>query len=186
MKVIDIKKIHDGKFIKNYLLTYLNKEDKEKKYEIVSHKELSSVEDLGKSSSGCVIVAVRDNHLLLLKEFRVPVNKYVYNLCAGRIENGETLEDCVRRELYEETGLKLKGIIKILPAAYASVSISDISNTLVFVNVEGEISDHTSDNEEIAARFYSREEVMNLVMNEPFSSRAQSVAYFFATGSEFK
>jgi len=48
------------------------------------------------------------------------------------------------------------------------------------VEADGNISDHTSDNEEIEAAFYTKEEVKELLETEMFSSRAQMVAYFFA------
>ena len=47
MKLLELKKVRDGKYLKNYELTYLNKAGREKKYEIVSRKELHSKEDLG-------------------------------------------------------------------------------------------------------------------------------------------
>ena len=38
------------------------------------------------------IIALYKGKLLLLREFRMAVNDYVYNLVAGRIEPGETLK----------------------------------------------------------------------------------------------
>lgn len=43
--------------------------------------------------------------------------------------------------------------------------------------------DHTSENEQIDSRFYTREEVRELIQTEQFSSRAQLAAYFFALGA---
>lgn len=180
MKLIKMEKVKDGRYLKNYELTYVNKAGHEKKYEIVSRKELSGVDDIGKKVSGLSIAAVNDKKLLLLKEFRMGVNKTVYNLCAGMLEKDETLEECVSRELYEETGLSVKRIIDILPASYAAVAISDTKTHIVFVEAEGEFSDHTSENEWIEAGFYSREEVASLLKTAEFSSRAQMIAYFFS------
>ena len=182
MKLIKMEKVKDGKYLKNYELTYRNKEGKEKTYEIVSRKELSGIEDIGQKVSGLSIAAVNGDKLLLLREFRMGVNKIVYNLCAGMIEEGESLEQCIRRELYEETGLQVKRIIDILPASYAAVAISDTKTSIVFVEAEGEFEDHTSDNEWIEAGFYTKEEVRELLKNAEFSSRAQIIAYFFARG----
>lgn len=182
MRLVKMEKVRDGKYLKNYELTYINKAGKEKKYEIVSRKELSGVEDIGAKVSGLSIAAVNGGKLLLLKEFRMGVNKTIYNLCAGMLEKEETLEECVARELYEETGLSVKRIIDILPASYAAVAISDTKTHIVFVEAEGEFSDHTSDNEWIEAGFYSREEVVELLKTVEFSSRAQVIAYFFSKG----
>ncbi|MCR5282343.1 MAG: NUDIX hydrolase [Lachnospiraceae bacterium] len=181
MKLIKMEKVRDTKYLKNYELTYENKSGKQKIYEIVSHRELSDPSQLGQKCSGLSIVARCHGRLLLLREFRMGVNRYVYNLCAGMIEEGESIEDCIRRELYEETGLSLKKIEKILPPAYAAVSITDIVNQIAFVEAEGEITDaHTSDNEEIRAAFYTPQEVERLLETEMFTSRCQVVAYQFA------
>lgn len=182
MKLIKMEKVKDGKYLKNYELTYRNKAGKEKTYEIVSRKELSGIEDIGQKVSGLSIAAVNGDKLLLLREFRMGVNKIVYNLCAGMLEEGESLEQCIRRELYEETGLQVKRIIDILPASYAAVAISDTKTSIVFVEAEGEFEDHTSDNEWIEAGFYTKEEVGELLKTAEFSSRAQIIAYFFARG----
>lgn len=182
MELIKFEKVRDGKYLKNYELTYRNKAGKEKKYEMVSRRELSGLEDIGKKPSGVSIVATCDDKLLLLHEFRMGVNRTVYNLCAGMIEPDESIEECIARELYEETGLKVKRIKKILPPSYAAVAISDTTTYIAFAEVEGNFEDHTSDNEQIDAGFYTKDEVKKLLETEPFSSRAQMAAYAFTEG----
>lgn len=179
MEFINFQKVKDGKYLKNYEITYLNKAGREKTYEIVSRRELAGIEDVGGKPSGVSIVATCQGRLLLLHEFRMGVNRKIYNLCAGMINDGETIEECIARELYEETGLSVKQITKILPPSYAAVAISDTTTYIAFAEVEGDLEDHTSDNEEIDAHFYSRQEVAHLLETESFSSRAQMAAFFF-------
>lgn len=180
MKLLQLEKVRNGKYLKNYELAYENKNGSIKKYEIVSHAELTSIDDIGKKVSGVSIVAFYEGKLLLLKEFRMGVNRYIYNLCAGMKEPNETIEECIKRELHEETGLYVKKIIDILPPSFAAVALSDIQNQVAFVQVEGNLSDkYLSQNEDIYARFYTREEVARLLEEEKFSSRAQVIAYFF-------
>lgn len=181
MKLLHLKKVKDGKYLKNYELTYLNKKEKEKVYEIVSRHEIPDEKSLGTIVSGVSIVAYCEDRLLLLREFRMGVNHYVYNLCAGMLESGESMEECIRRELYEETGLKLKKVLQILRPSYSAVAISDIKTQIAFVEAEGGFEDHTSDNEMIEAGFYNKEEVWELLQTEDFSSRAQMAAYAFVT-----
>ncbi len=182
MELLKFEKVRDGKYLKNYELTYRNKAGREKKYEMVSRRELSGIEDVGGKPSGVSIVATFDDRMLLLHEFRMGVNRTVYNLCAGMLEPGESIEECVSRELYEETGLKVKKIKKILPPSFAAVAISDTTTYIAFVEAEGDFEDHTSENEQIEARFYTKEEIRQLLETEVFSSRAQLAAYFFAEG----
>lgn len=179
MKFINLEKVHDGKYLKNYELSYINKAGKEKKYEIVSRKELTEAADIGKKVSGISMAVTMGDKLLLLKEFRMGINKNIYNLVAGMIEDGETLEQCAARELYEETGLTLKEIKEILPPSYSAVAISDTKTNIVFVEAMGELSDHTSENEMIEAAFYTKHQVKKLLQTEEFSSRCQIIAYYF-------
>lgn len=179
MELLGMEKVKDGKYLKNYELTYINKAGKEKKYEIVSRSEITGPEAIGQRMSGVSIVAYHEDKMLLLREFRMGVNRFVYNLCAGMINDGESLEECIQRELYEETGLNIKKIRCILPPSFAAVAFSDVKTQIAFVDVEGSFEDHTSENEQITACFYNKEEVRELLETEEFSSRAQIAAYFF-------
>lgn len=184
MKLLDMELVKDGRYLKNYELTYRNKAGREKKYEIVSRSVISGPEALGKRVSGVSIVAYHEDKMLLLKEFRMGVNRFIYNLCAGMMNEGESLEECIQRELYEETGLGVRKIRSILPPSFAAVAFSDVKTQIAFVDAEGTFEDHTSENEQIVADFYTREEVRELLETEEFSSRAQMAAYFFCNGSE--
>ena len=185
MKFVKLEKVKDGKYLKNYELTYINKAGREKKYEIISRKELNNVEDIGRAPSGVSIIVTRGEKMLLLHEFRMGVNKKIYNLCAGMIEKDETIEECITRELLEETGLKPKKIKHILPPSYSAVAISDTKTYIAFVEAEEESADCIlSENEDIEAAFYTREEVMQLLQTQEFSSRAQLAAFYFACGKE--
>ena len=166
MKLLRLQKVKDGKYLKNYELTYLNKKGKEKVYEIVSRNDIPDTESIGKRVSGVSIVAYCGDRMLLLREFRMGVNHDVYNLCAGMIEEGESMQ--------------VKRILQILKPSFAAVAFSDVKTQIAFVEVEGAFEDHTSENEMIEAKFYTKEEVRELLETEEFSSRAQIAAYFFA------
>ena len=184
MELISLQKVKDGKYLKNYELKYLNKAGREKNYEIVSRQDLKDVSDLGKRASGVSIVATMDQKFLLLKEFRMGVNKEIYNLCAGMMEENESIEDCIRRELFEETGLRVKEIKAILPPSFAAVAISDVTTYIAFVEAEGTLCfENCSENEQIKASFYDADDLLRMIREgAPFSSRAQLAAFAFCQG----
>lgn len=59
--------------------------------------------------SPAVIVAIlKDEEILLANSQRFPAK--FYSVLAGFVEPGETLEDCVKREILEEVGIEVKNI----------------------------------------------------------------------------
>jgi ADP-ribose pyrophosphatase len=51
------------------------------------------------------IVALKDHgHLIMLKQYRHALNTYIWEIPAGTLDSGETIDNCAQRELVEETG----------------------------------------------------------------------------------
>ncbi|NBX24892.1 MAG: NUDIX hydrolase [Planctomycetes bacterium] len=51
-----------------------------------------------------VIPRLEDGSLVLIRNFRVSVERWLVEFCAGKLESGEAPESCAARELEEETG----------------------------------------------------------------------------------
>lgn len=173
-------KLRDTKFLKSYTLDYTNAEGRPKSYEMVSNFDYDSPAEIGERPSGVILVGFRGEELLLLREFRMGVNRFLYNLPAGHIDEGESVEMCARRELAEETGLAIKAIYDILPPAYAAPDLSDSSAWVVFAEVCGDFAPHTEADEYILPFFVGREQAGELLKEGRFSARAQLIAWFFA------
>ena len=64
---------------------------------------------------GAVIIApfLDKNTVVMMRQFRPALNKYIYELPAGTLDPDESLITCARRELLEETGLKSKKMTKL-------------------------------------------------------------------------
>jgi len=60
-----------------------------------------------------ILPILNDGRIILIKQYRVPIEKWIYELPAGVIEKGETPEECARRELIEEAGYKAKELTKL-------------------------------------------------------------------------
>lgn len=59
-------------------------------------------------SPAIIVAVVRDNKILLATNKRFVMK--LYSVLAGFVEPGETFEECVRREVYEEVKIKVKNI----------------------------------------------------------------------------
>jgi len=92
-KTLSSQLIYDGRAVKLRVDTVQTASSRKTTREIVEHAD-------------CVaIVAVdADDNVLLVKQFRKPVEKELLEIPAGGIDPGEDPETTVRRELREETG----------------------------------------------------------------------------------
>jgi len=76
--------------------------------EIVEHKDVVAV------------VALDDeDNVLLVKQYRKPVEKALLEIPAGGIDDGESPDECAVREMQEETGYR-PGILQKIGGLYAS------------------------------------------------------------------
>lgn len=98
-KTIDEDIIYDGKIVKLTLQNVLLPDGRKAKREIVRH------------CGGVAIIAFKNKDtVLLVEQYRKPIDKMLLEIPAGKIENGEDIEACGIRELEEETGYKSKKI----------------------------------------------------------------------------
>ena len=181
LKLSEFAPLDPEGYLKRYGLTYLNGEEK-KRYEIVSRHAYSSPEELGQAVDGVCMIVLKKNRLLLLKEFRLGINRAIYNLCAGMVKPGESMEECCKRELKEETGLKFVRMIRIFPPSFSAVAISDVRMQVVIAQAKGKPKASDSAWESIESRFFTKKQVKKLLKREEFSSWAQLAAFCFLQG----
>lgn len=86
--------------------------------------------------------------LVIIEEFRVTLGGYQYGFPAGLVDAGETLADACRRELFEETGLNLRQILRQSPPVLSSSGITDETVAMVFVECDGTPSDAANESSE--------------------------------------
>lgn len=155
MELESIDKVHEGKYITRYDLTYKTANNNTKVYEMISrNKNISGKDELENPAIDAVVIIMHseDNGKILLnKEFRPAAGRWVYNFPAGLIEPGETIEQGAMRELKEETGLSITGITDVLGESYSAIGFSNEKNACVIGVAEGEICDSDSEYEEIKA-----------------------------------
>ena len=184
MEFQGIEKVHEGRFIDRYNLTYITKDNKTKGYEIISrNKDLTGPEEIRNRHTDGVVIVVTDQNdekILLNREFRMAVNDYVYNFPAGLIDPGETPEIAAARELREETGLTLLSIEDKLYDSYSAIGFSNETNAVVIGKASGEFAPSTSTLEEIEAAWYTRKQVKELLKNNHFAARTQAYCYMWS------
>ncbi|MEM0361815.1 MAG: NUDIX hydrolase [Sulfolobales archaeon] len=82
------------------------------------------VRDIVHFGQAVAALPVLGNEVILIKQFRAPVNTWVLEIPAGKVEAGETLEDAVRRELVEEVGYMPRKVERMM-SVYMAPGYSD-------------------------------------------------------------
>lgn len=186
MKFNKIEKVHKGRFIDRYDITYTTADNQKKVYEIISrNKNITTAEDIKNPNTDGVVIVMTDEaneKILLNKEFRLSVNDYVYNFPAGLIDSGETPEVAAARELKEETGLDIVRIEDKLYDSYSAIGFSNETNAVIIGVAKGEFAPSTSTVEEIEAKWYTRDEIKALLKDKHFAARTQAYCYMWSKG----
>ena len=121
--------------------------DHTKEYDFVSRHNFMSREPevlsqpYKQESVGIFVFNKDKSKMLLIKEFRYPINNYVISTPAGLIDSGESITDAAIRELYEEVGYTKEQVTieSVLQPSYSSVGLSDEQTASVFVTVDDSI-----------------------------------------------
>jgi ADP-ribose pyrophosphatase len=152
-------KVFNGKHLDMYVDTFFDKNHKVKEWERCSRKG---------NSNAVVIIAkhIELDKYILISEFRIPIKDREISFPSGLIEEGETVEDTVKREIKEETGLDLIEILEISPLVYSSAGMTNEGSYVVYANVNGEVSDKFLEpSEDIVPLLVSKEDIKKLIQD---------------------
>jgi ADP-ribose pyrophosphatase len=190
-KIKTIKPLAETKYLSLYDAEYTNKNGNSKHWMIASRKNSKALnaqifEGKEEKIDAVVIAALHrpSNKLIMVKQFRVPVNDYLYELPAGLLDENETVHDALERELMEETGLKLLSIDetkRTLPV-YVSGGMTDESIALIYCLCEGTPSmENLEEDEDLEVILISQEEARELINEDvKFDVKAFLVLQSFA------
>lgn len=193
--LLDVEPISGG-WIKKYLLKYRLPNGDLFNYESISRKSLEDYKlelqhtQPPRTDAVSIVALTEDNELLMVKEFRYPVNSWVVAFPAGLLEAGEDLACGIERELREETGYSLiEGMpVRPLPQpGYSSTGMSEESVHIVFTHVKKVDEPHPESMEFIETFTLPLDGVDDFLERNtiPIGTRAQLILELFTMRTYF-
>lgn len=126
--------------------------------------------------------------LLVIREFRPVLGAHELSLPAGIIDAGEDAATAAARELWEETGLRLRRVAHVSPPVASSAGLTDETVIYVYGEAEGDLSNqYLEEHEHIDARLLTLTELRALLASpgaDVFSSRFYAIAMGFVVAGK--
>lgn len=161
-KTIKKKEIYKGKIVDLSIHDVLLPNGDKSQREVVKHP-----------GAVAIIALTEENKLVLVKQFRKPLEKVIAEIPAGKLEKGEAPLVCAKRELEEETGYLAKEW-RELGSFYTSPGFAD---ELIYIFLASDLIKgvaKTDDDEFVECLELTLEEAKEL-MNEQLIHDAKTV-----------
>lgn len=175
-KINKLTTLAETKFLNLYNAEYSNKGGNVKNWIIASRKEKENLEGVylnNKELQDDAVLIVpfhkEEEKIVVIRQFRVPINSYIYEMPAGLIDKGESPQTAITRELKEETGLDVIEILKntVKGQLFLSPGMTDESVTSVFCTCGGTISKaYMEEDEDIEPILLSPKEAQELLIKD--------------------
>lgn len=180
-RIENIEQLTHNRFLNLYEMDMHNADTgKRSKYYVASRAKSTEglkIKTRKNKADGVIIYSVYqdgdDEKIVLIRQYRVPIDDYIYEFPAGLVDEGEDFHEAGIRELKEETGLDLKpikGKDMYTRPYFTTIGMTDESCGTVYGYAYGTPSkEGQEENEEIEIVLADRKEVQRILEEENVS-----------------
>jgi ADP-ribose pyrophosphatase len=114
----------------------------------------------------CVILPIaQDGNILIIRQFRPSLNRWILELPAGTMESGEPAIACAQRELEEETGYRAQNLIALGTMTPMAGFCDEIQHLYVAQGIVLSQQRQCDDDEVIEVLFLSLKEIEQKIVD---------------------
>jgi ADP-ribose pyrophosphatase len=129
-------------------------------------------------AGSAVMMAVDERkRILLVRQYRLPAAKYLWELPAGKLDSGEKPLQAAKRELVEETGYKARTWTK-LASFFVSPGYVEERMTLYLATDLTAGQATPMDDERIEVRWFTAREVAEMIRTGKIEDAKTMIGYF--------
>ena len=128
--------------------------------------------------AAAIVPFVSDNEIIMVRQYRYALRRETLEIPAGKIDEGESPEECIKRELKEETGFEAR-FVKWL---YTYAPAIGYSNELIHLYVGRDLikaEEKIDDNEISSLETLPLEEVLGMIRNHKIIDSKTIIALAF-------
>jgi len=126
-----------------------------------------------------LVVPFIEKDIILIRQYRGVIGKYIWELPAGTLEKGESPLACARRELAEETGYRALDLKKV-GMIYTTPGFSDEKISLFTAKCGRQKKPRTDRDELIRIKRFTRKEIRVLFLKGRITDSKTISAFVFA------
>lgn len=194
-KFTAVRKVTDNPFFNLYEMDALTNSGKPFGYYFGSRNDEDHIKLKTKALNveGIVIYPVwkeEPDKIVMIRQYRYPLDAFLYELPAGLVDGGETPAQAAVREMKEETGLEFEVYEGGNPAFrrpfFMGAGFTDECSAAVFGYAHGTVTDrYREDSESIQVLFADKKEAERILREERVSLRcAYLLMQFLRSGRE--
>jgi ADP-ribose pyrophosphatase len=112
--------------------------------------------------AAAIVPFVSDNEIIMVRQYRYALEREMLEIPAGKIDSGESPEECIKRELVEETGFEARSIEWL----YTYAPAIGYSNELIYLYVGRDLNklgNDVDENEISSIEIFTLEEVVQMI-----------------------
>ena len=189
-RINGIKKLSDNRFLNLYELDASFRDGSRAPYYVASRrKDSDSIKAATHDNHPdgvilCGVYGEKKDKLVLIRQYRYPIDGYVYEFPAGLVEPAEDMLEAGIREMKEETGLTFHPIRSTQPF-FMTVGMTDESCGFVFGYCEGTPSNANQEGtEDIQVILADRDECRRILKEERVAMPCAPVLMQFVARDE--